>query len=113
MPATIFEGSLGDVIVYFVDCPALYDRDGMYGFGDDDARSVYFSRALLEMLPALEFTPDVTHLHDWYTPLGPNLIDRVYTEGPTAEAATALTIHNLTAQPVSGYGALTLALLST
>ena len=109
VPSTIFEGRLGDVVVYFVDCPQLYDRDGMYGFGDDDARSVYFSRALLEMLPALKFSPDVIHIHDWFAALVPNLIDRVYTEGPTDEVATALTIHNLTAQGVFGFGALTLA----
>jgi ADP-glucose type glycogen/starch synthase len=109
MPATILEGRLGDLVVYFVDCPPLYDRDGMYGFGDDDARSVYFSRALLEMLPALQFTPDVIHIHDWYAALVPNLVDRVYTEGPSAEVATVLTIHNLAAQGVFGFGALTLA----
>jgi ADP-glucose type glycogen/starch synthase len=109
LPATIFQGKLGDMIVYFVDCPPLYDRDGMYGFGDDDARSVYFSRALLEMLPALNFAPDIIHIHDWYAALVPNLIDRIYTEGPTAEVATTLTIHNLAAQGVFGFGALTLA----
>src|SRR5260370_22427415 len=61
------------------------------------------------MLPALKFKPDVIHIHDWYAALVPNLIDRVYTEGPTAGVATALTIHNLAAQGVFGFGALTLA----
>jgi starch synthase len=107
--ATIYEGRLGDMIVYFVDCPALYDRDGMFGFGDDDARSVFFSRALLEMLPALEFFPDVIHIHDWYAALVPNLLDRVYTDGAYSEIATNLTIHNLAAQGVFGFGALVLA----
>jgi len=109
IPATIFEGRLGDMVVYFVDCPQLYDREGMYGFGDDDARSVYFSRAVLEMLPALQFSPDVIQIHDWYAALVPNLIDRIYTDGPISEVATALTIHNLAAQGVFGFGALTLA----
>jgi starch synthase len=107
--ATIYEGSLGDMVVYFVDCPSLYDRDGMFGFGDDDARSVFFSRALLEMLPALEFFPDVIHVHDWYAALVPNLLDRVYTDGAYSEIATNLTIHNLAAQGVFGFGALVLA----
>jgi starch synthase len=107
--ATIYEGRLGDMVVYFVDCPPLYDRDGMFGFGDDDARSVFFSRALLEMLPALEFFPDVIHIHDWYAALVPNLLERVYTDGPYAEIATNLTIHNLAAQGVFGFGALVLA----
>jgi alpha-amylase/alpha-mannosidase (GH57 family) len=39
VPATILEGRLGEMVVYFVDCPQMYDRDGMYGFGDDDARA--------------------------------------------------------------------------
>ncbi|HEX2647851.1 MAG TPA: glycogen/starch synthase, partial [Candidatus Dormibacteraeota bacterium] len=79
VPATIYEGRLGELVVYFVDCPPLYDRDGMFGFGDDDARSVYFCRAVLEMLPTLEFIPDVIHIHDWYGALIPNLLERVYT----------------------------------
>jgi len=109
MPATILEGRLGDMLVYFVDCPELYDRDGMFGFGDDDARSVYFCRAVLEMLPALDFFPDVVHVHDWWGALIPNLLDLVYDGDGYTEIATALTIHNLSAQGVFGFGALTLA----
>src|SRR5712691_3742788 len=52
--ATIYEGRINDMPVYFVDCPQLYDRDSMYGFGDDDARFIYFSRAVLEMLRSEE-----------------------------------------------------------
>ena len=109
MTATIYEGRLGEVVVYFVDCPGLYDRDGMFGFGDDDARSVFFSRAILEMLPALDFYPDVVHVHDWYAALTANLLERVYNTGRYAEIATTLTIHNLAAQGVFGFGALMLA----
>jgi starch synthase len=109
MPATVYEGRLGDLIVYFVDCPPLYDRDGMFGFGDDDARAVFFSRAVLEMLPQLEFKPDVIHSHDWFPALVPNLLDRVYTSDFYSDIATALTIHNLSAQGVFGFGALMLA----
>jgi len=107
--ATIFEGRLGDMVVYFVDCPPLFDRDGIVGFGDDDARSVFFSRALLEMLPELEFFPDVIHIHDWFASLVPNLLDRVYTDSSYAKIATNLTIHNLAAQGSFGFGALVLA----
>ena len=106
---TIFGGHAGDVPVYFVDCPALYDRDGMYGFGDDDARFIYFSRAVLEMLGPLGFLPDVIHVHDWEAALIPNLLDRLYLDGPLADVATTLTIHNLSAQGSYGYGALNLA----
>jgi starch synthase len=109
IPATIYEGRLGEIVVYFIDCPPLYDRDGMFGFGDDDARAVFFDRALLEMLPALQFKPDIIHSHDWFPALVPNLLDRVYTSDFYSEIATALTIHNLSAQGIFGFGALMLA----
>jgi starch synthase len=106
---TIYEGRAGDMPVYFIDCPSLYDRDGIYGFGDDDARFIYFSRAVLEMLAPLSFLPDVIHIHDWEAALIPNMLDRLYADGPLADVATTLTIHNLSAQGSYGFGALTLA----
>ena len=109
VPATIYEGRLGEMVVYFVDSPPLYDRDGMFGFGDDDARAVFFCRAVLEMLPQLEFKPDIIHVHDWFAALVPNLLDRVYTSDFYADIATTLTIHNLSAQGIFGFGALMLA----
>jgi starch synthase len=109
VPATIYEGRLGEIVVYFIDCPPLYDRDGMFGFGDDDARAVFFDRALLEMLPRLEFKPDIIHVHDWFAALVPNLLERVYTADFYSEIATVLTIHNLSAQGIFGFGALMLA----
>jgi starch synthase len=78
---TVYEGRAGDIPVYFVDCPSLYDRDGMYGFGDDDARFIYFSRAVLVMLRPLSFLPDVIHIHDWEAALIPNMLDRLYADG--------------------------------
>ena len=107
--ATIYEARSGDMPVYFVDQPGLYDRENMYGFGDDDARFIYFSRAVLEMLGPLGFQPDVIHIHDWEAALIPNLLERLYQDGPLADVATTLTIHNLSAQGVYGFGALTLA----
>ena len=107
--ATIYEGRSGDMPVYFVDCPQLYDRDGIYGFGDDDARFIYFARAALEMLEPVHFVPDVIHVHDWQAALIPNLLDKLYAEGPLADVATVLTIHNMSAQGSYGFGALTLA----
>src|SRR5260370_40673431 len=61
------------------------------------------------MLPALEFFPDVIHVHAWFAALVPNLLERVYSEGAYAKIATNLTIHNLAAQGTFGFGALVLA----
>ncbi len=110
LDCTVYEGRSGDVPVYFIDCPPMYDRDGLYGFGDDDARFVFFSRALLEMLRPLGFIPNVVHVHDWHAALVPNLLARLYSEdGEMRRIATVLTIHNLAFQGSFGYGTLSLA----
>jgi starch synthase len=107
---SILEGRLGDVPVYFVECPSLYDRDGLYGFRDDDARFTYLSRAVIEMLRPLEFMPDVIHVHDWHTALVPNLLDRLYAADPElSQIATLLTLHNLAFQGVFNPATLELA----
>ena len=107
---SILEGRMGEVPVYLVDCPPLYARDALYGYGDDDARFIYLSRALIEMLEPLGWTPDVVHLNDWHTALVPNLLERVYGDDPRLSGiATVLTIHNIGFQGSYGSGSLLLA----
>ncbi len=107
----VYEGRAdGDVPIYFVDCPEMYDRDGLYGFGDDDARFILFSRAVLEMLEPLGFVPDVMHLNDWHVALVPNLLEKIYSDNAElGRIATVLTIHNLAFQGQFGFGSLHLA----
>jgi starch synthase len=110
LECSILEGRLADVPVYFVDCPALYDRDGMYGFADDDARFVYLSRTAIEMLRPLGFMPEVIHVHDWHVALIPNLLERLYAQDPELSGvATVLTLHNLAFQGQFGPATLRLA----
>ena len=109
LEATIFQGVLGDVLVYFVDCPELFDRDVMYGFPDDDARFIFFSKAVVQMLQPIDFVPDVINVHDWHAALIPNLLERLHPDGPLADVATVLTIHNLAFQGSFAPSALSLA----
>jgi starch synthase len=114
LECSVLEGRLGDVPVYFIDSPTLYDRDGMYGFGDDDARFIYLSRAAIEMLRPLGFVPDVIHAHDWHTALVPNFLDRIYQgDSDLSGIATALTLHNLAFQGTFGPATLQLAELDS
>ncbi|MBF8262702.1 MAG: glgA [Parachlamydiales bacterium] len=47
--------------------PAGYfHRDRIYGFADDAARFLYFSRAAMEYLKLKNEPIDVLHLHDWH-----------------------------------------------
>jgi starch synthase len=109
--ADVLEGRIGeDVPIYFIENEQFFGREGMYGFWDDDARFIYFSRAALELLRPLDFKPDVIHVNDWHTAVLPNMLARLYADDPFyADIATVMTIHNLAFQGVYGYGSLNLA----
>lgn len=84
------------VPVYFVDNYHLFDRKELYNYPDEAARFAFFCRAVLEMLPRLDFQPDVIHCHDWQTGPIPALIKEKYTNDPFyRNIATVFTIHNL------------------
>lgn len=86
-----------DVPVYFVDCPELYFRDGIYTEdGDESLRFAMLSRAVLETCQRLQFAPDVIHCNDWHTALLPLYLRTVYTwDKLFAQTKTLLTIHNI------------------
>jgi starch synthase len=109
--ATIKRGELAeDLPVYLVDSDRFFDRDGVYGYPDDDERFIFFSRAALEMLPLLDWTPDVIHCNDWHTAIIPNWLKTLYRRDPRfRDIATVFTIHNLAYQGIFGHRVLEIA----
>ncbi len=94
------EAHLGDVHkevpIYFIDNYHYYDREGIYCHWDDAARYAFFSKAILEMLPKLNFQPDIIHLNDWQTgPVALMLKDHYSTDPFYKNIATIYTVHNL------------------
>ena len=49
------------VIWYFVDNEYYFKRDSLYGHYDDGERFGFFSRAVISLLPAMQFTPEIIH----------------------------------------------------
>ena len=88
------------VTYFFVQCPALYDRDGIYGsavgdFPDNHLRFAVLSMAALGVARYL-FKADVLHMHDWQAALAPVYIREHFGGDPTFMGVkTLLTIHNL------------------
>lgn len=86
----------GKLPVYFVDNYYYYDRDGIYCYADDADRFIFFCKAILEMLPRINFQPDIIHCNDWHT--GPicMLLKEKYKRYPFySKMSTAFTVHNL------------------
>jgi starch synthase len=85
------------VEVYFIDCPHFFHRATMYtNDRDEGERFVLFSKAVIETLQRLQWTPDVIHCNDWQTALIPILIkDNYRWDGMFDGTATLLSIHNI------------------
>jgi starch synthase len=91
-----------DLPLYFVDCPALYDRPGIYGSGEDEHRRfLLLTRAALECAQRMGFAPHILHCNDWHTAFGPLLIKTAYAwDRLFASTRSVLTIHNIGYQGV-------------
>ena len=96
----IVDGGLrGGAQFYFVDCPELFDRQGLYGtragnYPDNWERFGLFCRAVLEATKLLD-VPQVFHVHDWQAALIPVYLRTVYKPDPLLQGAgVVLTIHN-------------------
>ena len=92
----IFEAKVGNVIYYLIDNQYYFKRSGIYGHFDDAERFAFFSRAILEMLPYIDFKPDVIHANDWQTALVPVYYRLFYANNEWYSGIkTLFTIHNI------------------
>lgn len=80
------------VVYYFIDNEYYFKRDGLYGYYDDCERFVYFSKAVFEALPLMDFVPDVIHANDWQAAMVPVYQYAVYRR---QFMKTVFTIHNI------------------
>lgn len=92
----IFEAKHDGVIYYLLDNQYYFKRGGLYGHYDDAERFAFFSRAVLEMIPHIGFTPDIIHCNDWQTALIPVFLDTLYRMvDQYKNIKTVFTIHNI------------------
>jgi starch synthase len=98
--AGIVDGGLREgVRYYFVDCPELFDRPGLYGtkggdYPDNWERFGLYCRAVIEAAKQLG-APEVFHVHDWQAALIPVYLRTIYSTDPMLNrSAVVLTIHN-------------------
>jgi len=74
--------------VYFIDNDEFFQRKAMLKndkevfFEDNDERSIFFCRGVLETVKKLGWSPDIIHCHGWMTAVMPLLVKKVYNEEP-------------------------------
>ena len=87
--------------VFFVHCPQLYRRPGIYTHdADEHLRFLVLTYAALEAAQRMRFAPDILHCNDWQTALAPLILKvRFSWDGAIfGRTRSVLTIHNLNYQ---------------
>tara|TARA_R100000951_G_scaffold81879_1_gene69580 strand:+ start:581 stop:1405 length:825 start_codon:yes stop_codon:yes gene_type:complete len=74
--------------VYFIDNEEYFKRKAVFTddkdeeFSDNDERSMFFCRGVLETVKKLGWKPDVIHCHGWMTSLMPMYVKDIYNNDP-------------------------------
>lgn len=83
--------------VYFIDNEdffhrklTLQDKDDSF-FADNDERSMFFTRGVIETVKKLQWKPDLIHCHGWFTSLIPIYIKQYYNDDPLFEDSKVIT----------------------
>ena len=97
--ATIYQSQWESVTYYFIEHAGYFERDGLYGYPDDGERFAFYQKAVLEMLWAIDFFPDIMHCHDWHTGMIAAMCHIQYPDDQRYQQIKHMyTIHNLAFQ---------------
>lgn len=92
----VFKKEVNSVTYYFIDNEYYFKRNECYGHFDDGERFAFFSKAVLYILPMLNFLPDIIHSNDWQTALVPVYLKIIYSNyNDYRKIKTVFTIHNI------------------
>ncbi|MCQ2459235.1 MAG: glycogen synthase GlgA [Ruminococcus sp.] len=99
----IMEYEYNGIKFYFVDneyyfkCETPYSSDMKW----DIERFTYFCKAVLAIMPVVDFRPDIIHCHDWQSSLIPVFLHSTFATNPFySSTKTVMTIHNLKFQGI-------------
>src|SRR5690606_1855111 len=79
--------------VYFLDNEEYFQRKKVFRddqgkfFSDNNERSLFFCKGVLETVKKLGWSPDVVHCHGWFTAMVPMYVKTMYQDDPTFKDA--------------------------
>lgn len=84
---------------YFIEDDQYFNREDVYGYDDDILRFIFFSKASIQFLIALNQYPSIIHLNDYHTALIPAICKYHYKDHQKIQKLKFIyTIHNLSYQ---------------
>lgn len=82
--------------VYFLDNEEYFQRKKVFRddkegfFKDNDERSLFFCKGVLETVKKLGWSPDVVHCHGWFSAMVPAYLKTTYKDDPTFKEAKVI-----------------------
>lgn len=87
--------------VYFIDNEDYFHRkftlcdENNTFFDDNDERSIFFARGVLETVKKLRWAPDLIHCHGWISAFVPLLVKKAYYDDPLfAKSKVVYSVYN-------------------
>ena len=66
---------------YFQNRETLVDKNNEE-YADNDERSIFFIRGVMETIKKLRWVPDIIHCHGWFSALAPLFVKKGYADDP-------------------------------
>ncbi len=79
---------------YFIDNDYYFNRENIYGYGDDYLRFAFFSRAIKELIELKNWETQIVHMNDYHEGVLPLILNNANSES-LKNLKTLLSIHNL------------------
>lgn len=97
----VFSCERDGVTYYFIDNEYYFQRDSAYGNYDDAERYGFFGKAVLDIMPLIDFYPDVLNANDWQSAMTIIYLKRRYASSlEYSKIKTVYTIHNIDYQGI-------------
>ncbi|HNW69542.1 MAG TPA: glycogen/starch synthase [Bacteroidales bacterium] len=74
--------------VYFIDNEDYFQRKAIFTdksgefFGDNDERAIFYARGVIETVKKLGWSPDIIHVHGWFSSMVPFFIKTAFKNNP-------------------------------
>ncbi len=92
-------------LVYYLVDNEHYFGDQIYRGGEAEGEQyAFFTRAVLDAMPRLDFSPDIVHCNDWHTAMIPMLAKTQYPGQMQEHCRYLLSIHNIAFQGKYPFG---------
>ncbi|RMD51501.1 MAG: glycogen synthase GlgA [Ignavibacteria bacterium] len=100
-----------EVECYFIHNDNYYKREEIYTEDEDEAdRFIFFSKAVMELIVALNWSPDILNVNDWQASLVSYYLNVKYSQNELFQnTRSVLTIHNIGYQGIFNKTKLTVA----